>query len=112
MAFKMKGFSAFTKTDKTPMYKDKSPMYGHKSHMYKMDPPEQQEKIIKMIQTGIQKDKSDKEIMKKINKMSDGKNTYEYNRKTGEVQVKGEHPREGKGTKNQGDYEPAFEGGD
>lgn len=93
-------------------YFEKSAYKKDESPMYKMDPPKRQEEIIKMIQTGIQKDKSDKEIMKKIHKMSDGKNTYEYNRKTGEVQVRGEHPREGKNTKNQGDYEPAYEGGD
>ena len=82
------------------------------SALKKVDPPEMQEKIIKMIQSGIQKNKSDKEIMKKIKKMSDGKNTYKYNRKTGEVNVTGEHPREGKGTENQGDYEPSYDGGD
>ena len=110
MAFKQKGWKAFTTTDHSNNKPDGRA--GSSAFQKQMDPPEQQEKIIKMIQTGIQKGKSDKEIMKKSHKMSDGKNTYEWNRKTGEVQVRGEHPRHGKSTKNQGDYEPAYEGGD
>ena len=92
-------------------YFEKSAYKKDESPMYKMDPPKRQEEITKMIQSGIQKNKTDKEIDKKIKKMSDGKNTYKYNRKTGEVTVTGEHPRHGTGD-SQGTYEPAYEGGE
>ena len=73
---------------KSHMYKDKSPMYGHKSHMYKLDPPETQTKIKKMILSGIDKGKSDKEIMKNINSMSSGDIEYTYNRDKKQVKTR------------------------
>ena len=108
MSFKQKGWKAFTTTDNS---NNKPDGRAGSSAFQKADPPEQQEKITKMIQSGIQKNKSDKDINKKIKKMSDGKNTYKYNRKTGEVTVTGEHPRRGTGD-SQATYEPAYEGGE
>ena len=63
MAFKMSGFSPFTKTD----------------------PPKQQEKIKEFIKNNMDK-MSDKELMVEIGKMSDGKTEYNWNPKTGEVE--------------------------
>jgi len=70
MAFKMNGFSAFTKTP-----------------MYKADPPDTQKKIITMIKSGIEKDIPNEEIDKKIDNMSSGNVNYKYDRKTKEVKV-------------------------
>ena len=64
-AFKMKGFSAFTKAD----------------------PPKTQDKIKKMIISGIEKGMDDRDILKKVREMSDGSKEYTYNRKTKEVRV-------------------------
>ena len=64
-AFKMKGFSAFTKAD----------------------PPKTQDKIKKMIISGIDKGMDDRDILKKVREMSDGNVEYTYNRKTKQVKV-------------------------
>jgi len=66
MAFKMNGFSAFTKTD----------------------PPETQRNIAFRIKQLIKNGESDKVIMKEIKKLSDGEHIYEYNRDTGQVQIR------------------------
>ena len=65
MAFKMKGFSPFTKTD----------------------PPETQRNIAFRIRQLVKNEESDKVIKKEIKKMSDGKHKYEYNRETGQVKI-------------------------
>ena len=65
-AFKMKGFSAFTKAD----------------------PPKTQDKIKKMIVSGIDKGMDDRDIRAKINQMSDGSLDYTYDRKTKKVTIK------------------------
>ena len=54
----------------------------------KADPPETQAKIKKMILSGIEKNKSDKEIMKKINSMSSGDIEYTYNRDKKQVKTR------------------------
>ena len=59
----MKGFSPFTKTDS----------------------PEKANKIKSFIKNNMNK-MSDKELMKKVNSMSDGKTEYNWNPKTGEVE--------------------------
>jgi hypothetical protein len=58
------------------------------SAMKKMDPPAKQAKIKKMIIAGIEKGKDDRDILKKINSMSDGSVEYTYNRKTKQVKVR------------------------
>ena len=63
MAFKMRGFSAFTK----------------------MDPPEKANEIKSFIKNNMNK-LSDKELMKKVNSMSDGKTEYNWDLKTGKVE--------------------------
>ena len=57
------------------------------SAFQKMDPPETQAKIKKMIVSGIEKGMDDRDIMKKIRSMTDGSKEYTYNRKTKEVRV-------------------------
>ena len=57
------------------------------SAMRKLDPPETQAKIKKMIVSGIEKGMDDRDIMKKIRSMTDGSKEYTYNRKTKEVKV-------------------------
>ena len=59
----MEGFSPFTKTDS----------------------PEKANKIKSFIKNNMNK-MSDKELMKKVNSMSDGKTEYNWNPKTGEVE--------------------------
>jgi len=59
----MRGYSAFTKAD----------------------PPKKEIQIKKFIKNNMNK-MSDKELMIKINKMSDGKTEYNWNNKTGEVE--------------------------
>ena len=59
----MKGFSPFTKTDS----------------------PEKANEIKNFIKNNMNK-MSDKELMKKVNSMSDGKTEYNWNPKTGEVE--------------------------
>jgi hypothetical protein len=54
----------------------------------KADPPETQAKIKKMIISGIEKGKDDRDIMKKINSMSSGNVEYTYNRNTKKVKVR------------------------
>lgn len=54
----------------------------------KADPPETQAKIKKMILSGIEKGKDDRDIMKKINSMSSGNVEYTYNRNTKKVKVR------------------------
>ena len=56
--------------------------------MKKMDPPATQAKIKKMIISGIEKGKDDRDIISKINSMSDGSLDYTYNRKTKKVTIK------------------------
>ena len=63
MGYKQKGFSPFTK----------------------MDPPEKANEIKNFIKDNMNK-LSDKELMKKVNSMSDGKTEYNWNPETGEVQ--------------------------
>ena len=63
MAFKMKGYSAFTKTDS----------------------PEKANEIKSFIKNNMNK-MSDVELMKKVNSMSDGKTEYNWNPETGEVE--------------------------
>tara|TARA_R100001463_G_scaffold2322_1_gene9912 strand:+ start:945 stop:1154 length:210 start_codon:yes stop_codon:yes gene_type:complete len=63
MAFKLKGYSAFTKTDS----------------------PKRESEIKNFIKDNMNK-MSDSELMKKVNSMSDGKTEYNWNPKTGEVQ--------------------------
>jgi len=58
------------------------------SPMKKMDPPETQAKIKKMILSGLDKGKSDKEIMKKINSMASGDIEYTYNRDLKKVKTR------------------------
>jgi|TARA_R100000963_G_C4583083_1_gene63261 NADPH:quinone reductase-like Zn-dependent oxidoreductase len=65
MAFKMSGFSAFTK----------------------VDPPETQKNIAHRIRQLIENGESNKVIDKEIKKLSDGDHEYEYNRETGQVKV-------------------------
>ena len=65
MAFKMSGFSAFTKTDS----------------------PETQKNIAHRIKQLIENGESNKVIDKEIKKLSDGDHEYEYNRETGQVKV-------------------------
>ena len=62
MAFKMKGFSAFTK----------------------MDSPKKANEIKSFIKNSMDK-MSDKELMSKVHDMTDGKTEYTWNPKTGEV---------------------------
>ena len=59
----MRGYSPFTKTDS----------------------PEKANKIKSFIKNNMNK-MSDKELMKKVNSMSDGKTEYNWNPKTGEVE--------------------------
>tara|TARA_R110002020_G_scaffold4083_1_gene17961 strand:+ start:365 stop:646 length:282 start_codon:yes stop_codon:yes gene_type:complete len=90
MAFKMNGFSAFTKTP-----------------MYKADPPDTQKKIIKMIKSDIENNKSDKDILANINNMSSGNVNYEYNRKTKEVKVVDNPDKtDGMGFEDEGETDP------
>lgn len=63
MAFKMNGYSAFTKAD----------------------PPSKQVEIKKYIKNNMDK-MSDEELMKKIKLMSDGKTEYNWDLKTGKVE--------------------------
>ena len=63
MAFKMKGYSPFTKTDS----------------------PEKTKEIKNFIKDNM-KTMSDKELMRKVNSMSDGETMYNWNPKTGEVE--------------------------
>ena len=65
MAFKMSGFSAFTKADS----------------------PETQKNIAHRIKQLIENGESNKVIDKEIKKLSDGDHEYEYNRETGQVKV-------------------------
>ena len=58
------------------------------SAFQKMDPPETQAKIKKMIIAGIEKNMDDRDIRNKINQMSDGSLDYTYNRKTKKVTIK------------------------
>ena len=62
MGFKMKGYSAFTKTD----------------------PPERQKKIKSFIKNNMNK-MSDSKLASKIHDMTDGKTEYVWNPKTGKV---------------------------
>ena len=62
MAFKMNGYSAFTK----------------------VDPPKKQKEIKEFIKNNMD-NMSDKELMKKINSMSDGSIEYNWDPKTGRV---------------------------
>ena len=63
MAFKMRGFSGFTKTD----------------------PPKKEKEIKEFIKNNMG-NMSDKDLMKKINSMSDGKTEYNWNPETGAVE--------------------------
>ena len=63
MAFKMRGYSAFTKTDS----------------------PEKAGGIMSFIKNNMNK-MSDKDLMKKVNSMSDGKTEYNWDKKTGAVE--------------------------
>ena len=58
------------------------------SAFQKLDPPETQAKIKKMILSGLDKGKSDKDIMKKINSMSSGDIEYTYNRDKRKVKTR------------------------
>ena len=63
MAFKMQGYSPYTKTDS----------------------PEKASEIKSFIKNNMDK-MSDSDLMKKVNSMSDGKTEYNWNPKTGKVE--------------------------
>ena len=89
MAFKMRGFNPGKGT-------------GMSSSFTKKDPPNKQVEIKNYIKNNMDK-MSDKELMKKINSMSDGKTTYNWNPKTGEVESRAKSALKKKTDK---DYEP------
>tara|TARA_R100000030_G_C3238794_1_gene120114 strand:- start:677 stop:1237 length:561 start_codon:yes stop_codon:yes gene_type:complete len=77
------------KRAKSTTFVDKTTaQYKKSSAMKKLDPPAKQAKIKKMIIAGIEKGKDDRDILKKINSMSDGNVEYTYNRKTKQVKVR------------------------
>ena len=77
------------KRAKSTTFVDKTTaQYKKSSAMKKIDPPAKQAKIKKMIIAGIEKGKDDRDILSKINQMSDGNVEYTYNRKTKQVKVR------------------------